>query len=661
MTNWMRRTSWEHLLKDARRDILVAMSDLPVLTGRPFRLEVHAGESLLSSVAVEQRLALIMDATDRLFDRCGDTIRSTDVCVRRWLRGRFPDRPYKAPFELVSKSSSERVYRKELKRCLCFWLRLLQFPPGTVKAILGQSLRRSQRQELMRLWEDPTWSVDQDTLSTDESIPFDEPVSDESSDEDQDEDEDQGSEDDRTEWSREEILDYSDDYSSTINSPTLHTITPTDPAADLVLRLAYYMTTEDFADGRSSSTMLVFFSAVRGLSGPDGEQYLRPHRFTPILSRLIYCVRLVFIEAILPQLEHPYVDIAARPRHGQLQILNAARRENMCDGTMSSMGEFFSLLDYGRVLRRSEGPVYHFYWSEDGQTLSWDGQTYLTMTQFRSLAHEALSQASAHCKRLMYDWDPDYLDLADVRDRLSNTTNGYSFVSDPANKLEDAYLELFMRACISPVDGLLQKRRKDQSSWDVKAARAYLSAHDDLLQCLMALFQFDWGQACRISELLTLECYNTASRLRGIYVYGAKLCAITRSHKARLTTNNEFQVARFFSPAVSRLVYQYLVYIRPTAHALLRKCFHATPLGVLLFTPLHRQATWTTKTFTDELRRLSRSVPGISFQIGAQLYRQISIAITERHVRQAAPFNRSDDTSNTAGEDLAFPNLGIGC
>ncbi|KAH7173081.1 hypothetical protein DER46DRAFT_596870 [Fusarium sp. MPI-SDFR-AT-0072] len=104
----------------------------------------------------------------------------------------------------------------------------------------------------------------------------------------------------------------------------------------------------------------------------------------------------------------------------------------------------------------------------------------------------------------------------------------------------------------------------------------------------MALFQFDWGQACRISELLTLECYNTASRLKGICVYGAKLCAITRSHKARLITNNEFQVARFFSPAVSRLVYPYPVYIRPTAHALLRKCFHATPRGVLLFTPLHR-------------------------------------------------------------------------
>ncbi|KAG4279116.1 hypothetical protein FPRO04_13725 [Fusarium proliferatum] len=250
--------------------------------------EAHAEESLLSSVTVEQRLALIVDATDRLFDRCGDTIRSTDVCVRRWLRVRFPDFPYNAPFELVSKSSSERVYRKELKRCLCFWLRLLQFPPRTIKAILGQSLRRSQHQELARLWDDHAWSVDQGRLLTDAPIPCDESVSDESSDEDQDEDEGQGSEDDCTEWSREEILDYSDGYSTTRNSPTPHITTPADPAADLVLRLAYYMTTEDFADGRSSSTMLVFFSAVRGLS--DRDAIIRPHRFTPVLSRLIYCI-----------------------------------------------------------------------------------------------------------------------------------------------------------------------------------------------------------------------------------------------------------------------------------------------------------------------------------------------------------------------------------
>ncbi|KAH7186996.1 hypothetical protein DER44DRAFT_816686 [Fusarium oxysporum] len=386
----MRRTGWENLLQDARRDILIAISDLPALTGRPFCLGVHTGESLFSSAAVEQQLASIMEATDRLFDRCGDTIRCTDVCVRRWLRGRFLDRLYKAPFELISKHSSERIYRKELKRCLCLWLRLLQLPHETTKSILGRAA-----------WEDPAWRVNQAVCSTSTSLLSDISGSDDRSDLDQDEDVDDdaeedededegqgsgyGSDNDYADWSGEDIHDSSDGYSSTMDSPGRRTIAPVDPAADLVLRLAYYMVTEDFEDGRSSSTMFVFFSAIRGLSGTDGEEYLRPHRFTPILSRLIYCVRLIFIEATLPQFEHSYVNIACRPRH-----------DRMCDGTMSPMGEFFSLLDYGRALRRSEGPVYHFYWSEDGQTLSWDGQNYLTITQFRSLAHEALRQASAH-------------------------------------------------------------------------------------------------------------------------------------------------------------------------------------------------------------------------------------------------------------------------
>lgn len=104
-------------------------------------------------------------------------------------------------------------------------------------------------------------------------------------------------------------------------------------------------------------------------------------------------------------------------------------------------------------------------------------------------------------------------------------------------------------------------------------------------------------------------------------------------------------------------MFRYLVYIRPTAHAILRKCFHYNPGAVLLFTPLHRQVTWTTKTFTDELRRLSKSVLGIPFQMGAQLYRQISIVITERHVSRAtAPFNRFNDISSSSviGEDIAF-------
>ncbi|EGU75589.1 hypothetical protein FOPG_18982 [Fusarium oxysporum f. sp. conglutinans race 2 54008] len=145
LTNWMRRTRWDETFSQARRDILVTLSEVPLTTSQPFWIGVHDGEQICSPVKDECKLALIVQALDRLFDRCADTVMHTDVSVRRWLRGRFPDRPYKAPFELIMRSASESQYRKEFKRCLCFWLRVLQLPKPVVPSVTGRGLSGPQR------------------------------------------------------------------------------------------------------------------------------------------------------------------------------------------------------------------------------------------------------------------------------------------------------------------------------------------------------------------------------------------------------------------------------------------------------------------------------------------------------------------------------------
>ncbi|KAK7571375.1 hypothetical protein V3481_018589 [Fusarium oxysporum f. sp. vasinfectum] len=138
------------------------------------------------------------------------------------------------------------------------------------------------------------------------------------------------------------------------------------------------------------------------------------------------------------------------------------------------------------------------------------------------------------------------------------------------------------------------------------------------------------------------------------------MCSIIRHHKARLATNNEFYVVRFFSKPVSRLIFQYLVYIRPVAITILLKCFDIEHTNALLFSPLSQigqksTTPWTASTFTKELRRHCSAATGIPSGIGVQIYRQISIAITERHVHAAAArFNRFGDTTGTAGHEVAY-------
>lgn len=163
----MRRTGWERIFEGhggARKEVLVLLSELPTSTGHSLHLGDHDGQALQSSADDERKLALMVVALDRLLDRCGDTVQHTDVSLRRWLRSIILGRSFKAPFELVTRPSSERAYRNEYKRCLCFWLRLWRHPRATTKLITRRGFSRPQAMALTRLWDDQVWETEEPTM-----------------------------------------------------------------------------------------------------------------------------------------------------------------------------------------------------------------------------------------------------------------------------------------------------------------------------------------------------------------------------------------------------------------------------------------------------------------------------------------------------------------
>ncbi|KAL9567431.1 hypothetical protein ACKAV7_008381 [Fusarium commune] len=174
-------------------------------------------------------------ALDRLFDRCADTVVHTDVSVRRWLRGRFPDRPYKAPFELVVRSASESQYRNELKRCLCFWLRVLQLPKYVVPSVIGRGMSMPQSEMLEQLWSDPVWDMlyhtDQPPTSLVRMVEHDEDEEEEWEEEEDGEDGDESDYDDSGKtkddgqkiypWPEQESSCSNDELAAENQSPTL--------------------------------------------------------------------------------------------------------------------------------------------------------------------------------------------------------------------------------------------------------------------------------------------------------------------------------------------------------------------------------------------------------------------------------------------------------
>jgi hypothetical protein len=248
----------------------------------------------------------------------------------------------------------------------------------------------------------------------------------------------------------------------------------------------------------------------------------------------------------------------------------------------------------------------------------------------------------------MYGLKPDF-DIAKLRDRFSDNTRDYSFVQDATNGVSTAYLQLSSRACLDPVDGLMTGNQ-----WNARAVQRYLKEDTKCLTLLMLVMYLRGGQAPRAPELFSIECMNGTSTSRGVYADAGRLVYIIHHAKARHATNQEFQVARYLDRQDSELLAAYLIYVRPFVELIRRSYYGSDNKRRLLFAAHDNpDKAWKVEILSKALRELTERVCGIAF--GVQEYRQISIAVTEKHVKQISrPFDRYDDKSGDADINVAF-------
>lgn len=156
-SSWMRRTGWARMFKDADRRLLKRLS-LPACAnglalspgrGRENGMESPAGD--------EHRLLLVGRAVDLFFDRCEDTVRHTDHSILCWLRGHFPDRPFKAPFQLPGRKPTIRRYRSLWKSFLWFVLRLFRLDQPVRRELLCFKPTPGQSVLTAEFWNDGWW------------------------------------------------------------------------------------------------------------------------------------------------------------------------------------------------------------------------------------------------------------------------------------------------------------------------------------------------------------------------------------------------------------------------------------------------------------------------------------------------------------------------
>ncbi|OBT60212.1 hypothetical protein VE03_10258 [Pseudogymnoascus sp. 23342-1-I1] len=379
---------------------------------------------------------------------------------------------------------------------------------------------------------------------------------------------------------------------------------PSSPASrllELLFELSMTFSTAQFVHAQPSSSLLVYFSGVLGFSS-DGQNFLSATKYTPCLSGLIYVQRLLFLEYALPLRAYPYLGVPRRSRLQQYERLDVIRLRYMITGSQSPLEEFQSLRGFRRVVARADVPAFLLRWSDDGETVFYGDKFHLTMQKFRCLAEYFTVTAEKLSVELMYDLDP-VVNLANVKGDLGNTQSGFSFVKHPENGLVDAYLDLSTKACLE--------------------------------EMLLVGLHTSGGQAPRAPALLDLEIQNGPSTKRGIYVWNGFVVYLTRHHKAKRSNNSEFYVVRFLPARLGHIMYKYLVYIRP------------------FLSMLQRQRDSYFKEVVPTRLLATTEVWGLP--ANSQLYRQLTIGITEKHVQEVhKPFNRFDDVGARANRNVAF-------
>ncbi|KAL6789482.1 hypothetical protein GGI42DRAFT_347252 [Trichoderma sp. SZMC 28013] len=662
---WLERTGWEDTYRGRDRKLLSSLIEMPfhLPQTQPFTLAqgsmVGLDHDIISPASDEKKIAALLKLVDVMMDRCEETVKQTSRNILCWLKSTRLLSTYPKPFSLVRQPSSTKKYRLLFKKALLLVFRAYRMSPSVREKLIGIRLRKRLVDSLDLIWNHASWLLDEakvgdmddydniegvhrqgPTFMEDEGkvsdLELDTEDTEEVSGEDVDggEDEDDNTDSYYSEDTGDEMEEMDNNNTNNERSGGAYDTFENDANGsnelqELLFGLSLALCNERPIDGQPSSILLVYFSGILGFS-TSSRTFLSARSFTPYLSGLIYIQRLLFLEQALPLRAYLTLGIDCRPRTRQLERLQAMRKKYMIAGSQSAFDEFFGLRSYGRIMARSDTPAFLLRWSEDGRTVHYGDHFQLSMGQFRLLPDYVIEQARRLCNELMFGLEP-VVDLSNIKDELTNSQKGFSFVTNPQNNLREAYLDLLQQAYVIPQKESLSQRGR----WNWQAVFKYFKKEEAFRGLLGLAIHITGGQTPRWSELLSLWCENAELGERGIYVYGGKMIYLMRHHKAKRSTNREFIVVRFLPGEVGHLLYKYLVYIRRFVNMLERErgfgVQNMAENSPLLFRSQNAPTSkpWPTGRFNAILKDATLKVWGHA--INSRLLRQLCIGITEKH------------------------------
>lgn len=303
---------------------------------------------------------------------------------------------------------------------------------------------------------------------------------------------------------------------------------------------------------------LVHFCAVLGIDGENGR-LRRPAAYSYMLAGMVYCVRVLFAEIMLPssQREEQNDDPAWR------EDFLKQRTQYLVDGTHTPMSTMISLLAYGKYIAMNEGNAGMISWSQDRQTMYYRGFP-IVLTDFRFMIHDIVARATKVLwEELM--WVKDEQDrwtvpLDKVEDDITFTKRGWSFMSRKENGMDAETCMQWMMNQAARLEG--SDRLMSEDGWRKRAVRRYLRTDQEFQELLAMICHLTEGMLARVKEFLIIRAENGTTQDRGIFVMDGKVVLVTRYSKQQAITDRPKLIPRWLPSPIDQLTVLYMAYAR---------------------------------------------------------------------------------------------------
>ncbi|KAL8991690.1 MAG: hypothetical protein Q9169_007742, partial [Polycauliona sp. 2 TL-2023] len=410
---------------------------------------------------------------------------------------------------------------------------------------------------------------------------------------------------------------------------------------------------------------LVCALAVLGI---NKDRWMGPDRYPPILSAMIKISRMMVVQQAWEQCDHApsrpnssatssssSMDSgddsnSSAPSPGILEEMKSMMDRFMVRGSHGPMQWMLDLRTYGLKIHYNTTAKGHVDWVGDQILYK---QMQFRMAEFRGMIHGLVEGT----RRLLFEellFQNDSIihqaplpriPWAQVRDNAVDATRRWNFIRDPRNAWGIVDRESWLWSQIGKNKKIAMQFLKLQGrdfQWQRSRVEDYMNRIVNFREKLLVLMHFTGGQPARAPEILSIRHWNSIrGEHRNIFIENGLVVSVTRGHKGYSMKGDVKVIHRYLPREVGELLVYYLLLVLPFQQQLELAVWKKDEVSAFLW-PADPQG----RQFTSERMRkcmARESEIGMGVRLTIQSYREVSIAMSRRWVRQQDAFRMDED------------------